>query len=601
VSVERFSGLTRVVDGDSFTIVAPGCSEIWVPRVALPAGWTGIRSTDGSGMSVEVDDESARVVLEEQTTYTVRVGHTAARYAGLGTPTVRAVTDTHASESVFRLDTGNLVGLTTLVFDATEPAPLALRIRVRKLGDPDADFEWLVSSVVADIRALALTVASPTGLKTARTHRGASYAYEDLVFLRAIADEVVQAVARIARNPHRRIRHHIEQMDSWLAPEVAPAQLAAIAGDGRAIARVTSAEQRRLISPAARKQLSRDGERFAPLRLPAIRRAVDYDTYENRFVRFVITSFRRRALAIADAGRQAGRPDLAKDADGIALRFAALLRVPPFSFVGDLAAFVSTSQVLLREDAYNALLRLYREFVLTADVVWNEFRALQESRNVAQLYEMWVYLETVRAVANALERAPTADDPVSALVRTRSDGLHINLAEHRRSSVRFAVPGGSVRVSYNETYGRQSTDPRAHGSAASYSLPLRPDVSVVVSRGDARRRVFLDAKYRIDGFGAELATGVDAGEETVEVTGTFKPADVYKMHTYRDAVGGAFAAVAVYPGTETRLYPQAIEDFTERGGVGALPLRPRAGIERSGYTSRVRMLLDAAWASMEPQ
>lgn len=53
---------------------------------------------------------------------------------------------------------------------------------MRKLVDPDADFAWLVMSVVKAIRALALTVASPTALKTARSIRATSYAYEDLIF-----------------------------------------------------------------------------------------------------------------------------------------------------------------------------------------------------------------------------------------------------------------------------------------------------------------------------------------------------------------------------------------------------------------------------------
>jgi predicted component of viral defense system (DUF524 family) len=59
------------------------------------------------------------------------------------------------------------------------------------------------------------------------------------------------------------------------------------------------------------------------------------------------------------------------------VRFASLLRLAPFSEVGDLTAFTSTSQVLLREDAYTRLLRLYRELVLTADVVGHRFRALR--------------------------------------------------------------------------------------------------------------------------------------------------------------------------------------------------------------------------------
>ncbi|MCX5044655.1 DUF2357 domain-containing protein [Aldersonia sp. NBC_00410] len=552
-------------------------------------------------MSIEEDGDSARVVMEEQSTYTVRVAGATCERAGFSEPRVQAVSAARAQESVFRLETGNLIGLTSIVFDPTSPedkSAVAARIRVRKLGDPDADFEWLVMSVVKAIRALALTVASPTALKTARTTRAASYAYEDLVFLRSIAKDVSQAVEQISRNPQCRVIRRVESMDAWLAPEIAPAQLASIATDPRSIAMVSEIEQRRLVSPGARQTFTKSGRTFGPVRLPAGRREVDYDTYENRFVRFVVTNFRQRALSIADAARRAEWPSLARDADDLAVRFASLLRLTPFAEVGDLTTFASTSQVLLREDAYNRLLRLYREFILTADVVWDRFRTLQENRDVARLYEIWVFLETVRAVGSVLGRGAQAEDSATAVIRTLPDGLHVNLAEGRKSSVAFRLPHGDVRVTYNESYRHASTDPRELGTAASYSLTLRPDVSIEVRRGSRRRRIFLDAKYRLDGFGAEL---VGVGEEVDEQPGqqgTFKPSDLHKMHTYRDAIGGAFAAVAVYPGVEQRLYPPRRADFTTRGGVGAVPLRPGDSYDPAVFVEAVSALMRAAWASM---
>jgi len=601
VSVQRFSALRRERNGLVVTIVAPEGHESWDDAWPLVASWRGIASPNETGMSIEEDGDSVRIVLEEQTSYTVRVAGATCERAGFGEPRVRAVSAARAAEAVFRLETGNLIGLTTIVFDPTsakDESAVAARIRVRKLGDPDADFAWLVTSVVKAIRALALTVASPTALKTARTTRAASYAYEDLVFLRSIAKDVSQAVEEISRNPHRRVVRRIESMDSWLTPEIAPAQLASIATDPRSIARVSEIEQRRLVSPGARQTFTRSERCFGPVRLPAGRREVDYDTYENRFARFVVTNFRQRALSIAEAARRAGRPSLVRDADDIAVRFGTLLRLTPFAEVGDLATFTSTSQVLLREDAYNRLLRLYREFVLTADVVWDRFRTLQENRDVARLYEMWVFVEIVRAVRSVLGHEPHTEDSVSALIRTLPDGLHVNLAEGRKSSVAFRLPDGHVRVMYNQSYRHSSTDPRALGTAASYSLGLRPDVTIEIQRGVRRRRIFLDAKYRVDGFSASLVNDEDDADEQLDNQGTFKPSDLHKMHTYRDAIGGAFAAVAVYPGVGQRLYPSTKTDFTKRGGVGAIPLRPGDLYDTGVFVAEVSALMRAAWASM---
>src|SRR5205807_1629120 len=64
--------------------------------------------------------------------------------------------------------------------------------------------------------------------------------------------------------------------------------------------------------------------------------------------------------------------------------------------------------------------------------------------------------------------------------------------------------------------------------------------------------------------------------------GTFKPEDIYKMHTYLDAIPQARSAWILYPGRELRFFgreentiilsvqglPQVMQ------GVGAIPLKP---------------------------
>ena len=41
------------------------------------------------------------------------------------------------------------------------------------------------------------------------------------------------------------------------------------------------------------------------------------------------------------------------------------------------------------------------------------------------------------------------------------------------------------------------------------------------------------------------------------------------------------------------------DNFIARGGVGALPLRLRAGHDRDEFDGEIRRLLDAAWLSLE--
>ena len=96
-----------------------------------------------------------------------------------------------------------------------------------------------------------------------------------------------------------------------------------------------------------------------------------------------------------------------------------------------------------------------------------------------------------------------------------------------------------------------------------------------------------DAKFRFDA--TDLGAPEDTYDEDVacgDIMRVVKRADLYKMHTYRDALG-ARAAVALYPGDEAVFYDAdryekvaiGLEELlgpSGRTGVGALPFSPTA-------------------------
>ena len=122
-------------------------------------------------------------------------------------------------------------------------------------------------------------------------------------------------------------------------------------------------------------------------------------------------------------------------------------------------------------------------------------------------------------------------------------------------------PGPVARVGDMTLY-YQRTFPRGRGS---YSVDLRPDFALDLGS----RLLLFDAKYRAET--AEEFGTVPSGERT------FERDDLYKMHTYRDAITAAAAAFVLYPGDEMRLLPAegAATDLNPAfTGVGVLPLRP---------------------------
>ena len=72
-----------------------------------------------------------------------------------------------------------------------------------------------------------------------------------------------------------------------------------------------------------------------------------------------------------------------------------------------------------------------------------------------------------------------------------------------------------------------------------------------------------DAKYRLDRF--EVSDG-DADDDAA----TYKRADLYKMHTYRDAILSVKSAFVVYPGSEFVFFDRSGVKHMEPAELSAL-------------------------------
>jgi len=104
---------------------------------------------------------------------------------------------------------------------------------------------------------------------------------------------------------------------------------------------------------------------------------------------------------------------------------------------------------------------------------------------------------------------------------------------------------------------------------------------------DGKPTVVFDAKFRFDPKSLSVGEEEDGYERDVaggDVERIVKPADIYKMHTYRDALRTVRAAVALFPGSEgtgefyERMTSEkrsiGLQDLIEEQweGVGAIPV-----------------------------
>ena len=206
-------------------------------------------------------------------------------------------------------------------------------------------------------------------------------------------------------------------------------------------------------------------------------------------------------------------------------------------------------------------------------------RDLLELKNIALLYEVWTFFRIFHELA-VLEGPPVrSGQPTSGPFQTD-----------------FAAGGtfewaSGVRLVYNQHFSR-SLARRRH----SYSVPLRPDIALLVPDGPNAGLHLFDAKFRVQGLADVGLAGSDKDgddDKAGERAGSFKRGDIYKMHAYRDAIPDARSVWVLYPGGDFRFFgvpgnsvqageqavssPEGLPE--ELQGVGAISVAPVVGGE----------------------
>lgn len=443
-------------------------------------------------------------------------------------------------DGLFQFSFANQLGLTSVQpLDERGPccAPLVLEVISPKFPGVEQHVGFL-SALLDDLFARAARLPFTVSADTSRGVIDVPVPPTPLFtlhFLLQHARKLREASAVVVARPHRRLAD---------APEFVPLAAVSEADPDVLLDVLTSPERwvRESGFPLATKLRG-----HAPSDVWQRRPEETLDTPENRFVK----AFLRDLLFAAEAlPRQPWWRHVSAERQRVIHETETHLRQsfsqPMFAEVGEMRRIPSSSRVLLRREGYRELLDAWRLFNLARRPFFGPLQLAIDLRDIATLYEVWCFFALMEEIAAALDITPSLSLRVSD-----EHGLYW------RSEARFNSAGTLV---YNR---------RVRG----YSVGLRPDY---LWYRNGKPDVALDAKFRLD--------RADWSDETS--TATVKNDDLYKMHTYRDALG-LRAAVAVYPGDVERFYDvsRANTDLcsiptillSEREGVGAMSLSPPTG------------------------
>jgi predicted component of viral defense system (DUF524 family) len=475
---------------------------------------------------------------------------------------------------MLRLRFGNAVGEFTA-------GPLGrLVVYSGKWGDADFD------AMLADIghRMALLPFSAGTGAELAYDRRLATeqrVLFHAFVYLRhtllsasRIEEPLVPALLTVVREPHRRFQRIARWAPLESVRRVDPAALLAVLSPA---ARLGRAEGTR--ASAFADQL----RGHLPQRLLETTVEATVDVDENRFVKAfldqVLGILDEMRTVVARQGNAHLRRRVQEDCAAMEALVAPIRRHALWNEVSAMRRLPAESQVLHRRRGYRPVFQHFLR--LRMSVRWPlsppAVRRLLEVKDIAELYELWAFLATERAVTAALGRPPKR---VGAPTVT-------DLAAHLRWGLRVVWDGG-VELFYNLSYSRS----RSRAGEHSYSLPLRPDVVLRIPHGPNAGDHLFDAKFKVDLVSHAIADD-DADtdhlaereerEEQEERRGVYKAADLHKMHTYRDAIPRARSVWILYPGTDAVFFDEQVGRLLELSGlpptpsgVGALPVRPGA-------------------------
>ncbi len=376
-------------------------------------------------------------------------------------------------------------------------------------------------------------------------------------------DQIEPSLRAILADPHRLLTRERFPVDLAAARRIDPAALEEL---------VANREGLMWVGEGITSQFEnlKPFKGYLPQRIAESRCESTFDTAENQFIKLFLEMAASVFERMAEECQSESKPTAFTrrtllEAQELRKQIEPFLRASIWREVRRMTHFPAGSTTLQRRRGYREVLRHFVKLRLAARVPLdpNLVRRLLDARNVAELYELWCFFRLVTELEVILGPATSAFTPQVA-----STHVHVpfNLG---------VTWSKGPTVWYNRTFHRSTSSP----DRKSYSVTLRPDITIKISSGRNRGIHVFDAKFKLDSL-SPIETKADEAEAK-ERRGDFIRGDLYKMHTYRDAIPDARSVWILYPGSEARFFSKNGQHWSgdealheDLSGVGAVPLVP---------------------------
>lgn len=453
----------------------------------------------------------------------------------------------------------NEVGYTDLVVRVEGQDALIIRLEIFPVKlDYKRDYQALLDDVNREIHNLAFDFLRRTYQLTGFKESRNQSLTEFFSILQHIFTQLVEAVTRIQSAPHHRLVKvsQIKNAD-----------------------RVIRAGQENLSFLRKRPQtlfadeqgfLTIGEKRYRPTILLETRKLIDFDTLENRFLRWLLLRIGlklKQIKRIIRVKRRLSDPVLNQRLERMEAQLARLLRSDFLQQVGEMRQ-MSVSLVMQMAPGYRDVYRYYLMLMKGLTIQGDLFRL--SLKDLAQLYEYWCFLKLHSLLNEKYELVK------QNIIRMNRTGLFVTLNKSQSASVTYRNPkNGELFILYYNSLPK--------GESGDWpTLPQTPDHVLTLKKKEANveYHYVFDAKYRLN--------PADPGTDYYEKYGLPGPEeeDINTMHRYRDAIvyqnqktgeyeRTMFGAYVLFPYADEEAYREHhFYKSIKKVNVGAFPFLP---------------------------
>ncbi|WJH36860.1 restriction endonuclease-like protein [Paenibacillus sp. CC-CFT747] len=453
----------------------------------------------------------------------------------------------------------NEVGLTELELRLHGQPIFRLQLEIfPSKMDYKRDYEVILQDINEQIYNLSFDFLRKTYHLTGLRETSHQSVTEFFSILQHVFKQLVQAVDRIKNFPHHKMRREKRQVDFSRARKAGKETIAYL-----------SKRPDVLVQDEMLGFIRIQDKMLLPSHVLESKRYVDYDTSENRFVRWVLIRIDNKLKLLRARLQDKDRtvdPLLMKKLDLMKAQIQRLLK-HDFLSVGEMT-HMSVTLVLQMAPGYQEVYRYYLMLMKGLSIQGDLFRL--SMKDLAQLYEYWCFLKIHDLLSRKYELLK------QDIIKVNRTGLFVTLGKSQKAKMVYRNPrNGEVFTLYYNTLPR--------GDSTS-TLAQRPDNVLTLKKNDAATeyKYIFDAKYRLN----PAYEGTPYWEKYKQAGP--EEDDINTMHRYRDAIvyrdgrpgeleRSMFGAYVLFPyPDEAKFQEHKFYKSIQLVNIGAIPFLPNA-------------------------